>query len=251
MSKFEYFSRQLFFEEHGEGMPLLLLHGNTASGRMFDAIVPSFSQKYRVIVPDFLGNGRSEHFSDWPSDLWFEWAKQVQALCVHLGLSKINLIGSSGGALAAINVALENPNLVNAIVADSFEGLQANPDMTEQFKNGRLQALRNESYCSYLRLIHGEDWKDVFCADTDAVLRHAEQIGTFIHKPFEGLSVRMLVTGSLEDEMFPNAYCQVLFGDICKKSSFVKAHIFKHGRHPAMISNVDEFIVLCESFFER
>ena len=35
---------------------------------------------------------------------------------------KVNLIGTSGGALVAINVALERPDLVNKIVADSFEG---------------------------------------------------------------------------------------------------------------------------------
>ena len=100
MSYFRYEDKQIYYEESGEGSPLILLHGNTSCGKMFDPIVPVFAAKYRVIVPDFLGNGRSERIEKWPSDLWFDWAK------------KVKLIGSSGGALAAINVALEYPELI-------------------------------------------------------------------------------------------------------------------------------------------
>ena len=112
MSYFRYDDKQIYYEESGEGSPLILLHGNTSCGKMFDPIVPVFSAKYRAIVPDFLGNGRSERIEKWPSDLWFDWAKQVKALCNNLGLKKVKLIGSSGGALAAINVALEYPELI-------------------------------------------------------------------------------------------------------------------------------------------
>ena len=112
MSYFRYEDKQIYYEESGEGSPLILLHGNTSCGKMFDPIVPVFAAKYRVIVPDFLGNGRSERIEKWPSDLWFDWTKQVKALCNNLGLKKVKLIGSSGGALAAINVALEYPELI-------------------------------------------------------------------------------------------------------------------------------------------
>ena len=44
-------------------------------------------------------------------------------------------IGCSGGAIAAINLALETPELVNAVVADSFEGLVANAEIVQLFYN--------------------------------------------------------------------------------------------------------------------
>ena len=116
MSYFRYEDKQIYYEESGEGTPLVLLHGNTACGKMFDPVVPALSEKYRVIVPDFLGNGRSDRLDKWPSDLWFEWAKQVKALCDHLGLKKVKLIGSSGGAIVALNVALEAPDLVKKVI---------------------------------------------------------------------------------------------------------------------------------------
>ncbi len=194
---FRYKDKKIYYEESGDGSPLILLHGNTSCGKMFDPIVPAFALKYRVIVPDFLGNGRSERIEKWPSDLWFRWAKQVKALCDHLGLKKVKLIGSSGGALAAINAALEYPELVESFIADSFEGLQADPGITEQIRNGRAQAKTFGGFTEYLQTLHGDDWEQVFDADTAAVLRHAEQIGDFFHKPVAELKVPMLLTGSL------------------------------------------------------
>lgn len=249
MSYFKYNDKQVYFEESGEGSPLILLHGNTSCGKMFDPIVPALAANYRVIVPDFLGNGRSDRVEKWPSDLWFDWAQQVKVLCDHLGINKVNLIGSSGGALAAINMALEYPELVNAVIVDSFEGLKADPGITDQIRMGRAQAKQFEGFVNYLKSIHGDDWESVFDADTDAVLRHAEEIGSFFHKPLEELSVRMLLTGSLEDDMFPKGHCKGLFDDICSKTDMAEAHIFEHGGHPAMLSNMDEFVRISIQFF--
>ena len=245
MSYFRYEDKKIYYEESGEGSPLILLHGNTSCGKMFNQIVPKLTDKYRVIVMDFLGGGQSDRIEKWPSDLWFDWAKQVKALCDHLGLQKVKLIGSSGGALAAINVALEYPELVESLVADSFEGLKADPGITEQIRNGRAQAKTFGGFIEYLKSLHGDDWEQVFDADTDAVLRHAEQLGDFFHKPIEELTVPMLLTGSLEDDMLPKGHCKVLFDEICAKTSLATAHIFEHGGHPAMLSNMDEFVELC------
>ena len=249
MSYFKYSDRQVYFEESGEGTPLILLHGNTSCGKMFDPVVPLLASKYRVIVLDFLGNGRSDRIEKWPSDLWFDWAQQVKALCDHLGINKVNLIGSSGGALAAINMALEYPELVNAVIADSFEGLEADPGITDQIRTGRAQAKQFEGFVNYLKSLHGADWESVFDCDTDAVLRHAEEIGAFFHKPVEELSVRMLLTGSLEDDMFPKGHYKELFEEICSKTDKAETHIFEHGGHPAMLSNMDEFVGLGKQFF--
>ena len=250
MSYFSYTDKQIYYEETGEGTPLILLHGNTSCGKMFDPIVPALAANYRVIVPDFLGNGRSDRVGKWPSDLWFEWAKQVKALCDHLGLEKVFLIGSSGGALAAINVTLEYPELVNAVIADSFMGLTADPGITDSIRIGRAQAKQFEGFVNYLKSIHGEDWEDVFDADTDAVLRHADEIGTFIHRPIEELKVRMLLTGSMEDDMFPKGHCMKLFEEICAGTDMAEMHVFEHGGHPAMLSNMDEFIGISDSFLK-
>ena len=179
MRFFSYCSYQIYYESHGAGRNLILLHGNTASSRMFDPIIPMLAEKYRVITLDFLGCGRSDHVPSWPSDLWYAWARQVRALCGQLGLSEVCLVGTSGGALAAINAALEYPELVRAAAADSFAGISADPAVTKGIQAGRKQAKQIEGFRAYLRSLHGEDWEQVFDADTDAVMRHASEIGAY------------------------------------------------------------------------
>ena len=164
-------------------------------------------------------------------------------------MKKINIIGCSGGALAAINVAHEYPELVNALIADSFEGTEADPEITNQIKIGRAQAKHFDGFVSYLQMLHGDDWEDVFDCDTDAVLRHASEVGKFFHKPLSELRVKLLLTGSLEDDMFPKEHCKGLFEKICAETEYAQMHIFEHGGHPAMMSNQDEFVELCKSFF--
>lgn len=251
MSYYLYNDYKIYYEEYGEGEPLILLHGNTSSGKMFDPIVPKLTKDFNVIVPDFLGCGHSDRIKKWPSDLWYDWGNQVKELCVHKNFDKVNIIGSSGGAIAAINIALEYPELVNRVIADSFEGLKADPGITEQIRTGRSQAKQIEGFVQYLKMLHGDDWEAVFDADTDAVIRHALEIGDFFHKPIEELRVKTLLTGSLEDEMFPKNHCEKLFDEICNRTEFAKAHIFEHGNHPAMMSNMDEFVVLCSTFLKQ
>ena len=250
MSYFPYGSHQISYESHGAGTPLILLHGNTASGRMFDPIIPLLAEKYRVITMDFLGCGRSDRIATWPSDLWYEWANQVRALCEHLGLGEVYLVGASGGALAAINAALEYPQLVRAVAADSFAGISADPAITNDIQAGRAQAKHIEGFRAYLRSVHGEDWEQVFDADTDAVVRHAREIKSYFHQPLSALEVPLLLMGSEEDEMFPPGHYQRLFSKIFQETSRAEVHIFSHGGHPAMMSNMEEFAALLHRLIE-
>lgn len=249
MSYFDYNDSKIYYEEYGNGEPLLLLHGNTASGRFFAPVIPVLSERYKVVTMDFLGCGQSDRITKWPADLWYEWSEQAAALCRYKGYGKVNLIGCSGGAIAAINTALENPELVRRVIADSFEGLKADPGITEQIRQGRSFAKQNEGFCSFLKAMHGEDWESVLDADTEAVIEHAKTIGAFFHKPMKELSVEMMLTGSREDEMFPSGHYERLFDSICSETEKASSHIFEHGGHPAMMSNMAEFVSLCTEFF--
>jgi|GEM_PF-4125977 len=45
----------LYFEESGEGTPVLLLHGLGSTGRDWESVAPRLAARYRVIVPDARG----------------------------------------------------------------------------------------------------------------------------------------------------------------------------------------------------
>lgn len=248
MGYFQYGKYQVYYELHGTGDPIILLHGNTATSSMFAPIIPALQREYTVITMDFLGCGKSDRIPVWPCDLWFDWSEQVYGLCKHLELEHVVIIGISGGALAAINVALEHPRLVKAVVADSFAGVQADSLILSQIQNGRDAARQIEGVRSYLYSLHGEDWEQVLDADTDAILRHGNEIGAYFHCPIETLAVRMLLTGSEADEMFPSGHYGQLFCDICKRTERAESHIFCDGGHPAMLSNMNDFVEMMNWF---
>ena len=122
MSYFNYQSKRIYDSEQGLGKPGVFLHGDTASSKMFEILLPLYADNFKVIQIDFLGNGKSDRVEEFPVDLWQEEARQTIALLEHLQYGKVNLVGTSGGAWVAINAALERPDLVERVVADSFDG---------------------------------------------------------------------------------------------------------------------------------
>jgi len=49
----------LYYETHGFGRPLILLHGGLGSGEMFGPIMPALAANHQVIAPDLQGHGRT------------------------------------------------------------------------------------------------------------------------------------------------------------------------------------------------
>ena len=119
MAYFPYGGKSIFYEEFGQGSPVLFLHGNTASSKMFELLMPLYAEKFRCILLDFLGNGRSDRVERFSPDLWQEEARQTIALVEYLQCGKVSLVGTSGGAWAAVNAALLRPDLFHAVVADT------------------------------------------------------------------------------------------------------------------------------------
>ena len=251
MAYFNYRNHKIFYEEIGSGSPLLLLHGNTASSRMFAGIAEKFAQNYRVILLDFLGCGRSERVCELAQDLWFDEAMQAICLLDEKGYCNVNVIGSSGGALAAINVAFERPDLVGKLIADSFEGERALPDITENLRAGREASKLDSGARAFYEMMNGADWEQVVDADTKAVLAHAEHIGNFFHKPLSRLKPDVLLTGSNGDEFCTDGFFDSLFTGMIHQIGHGEQHIFENGGHPAMLSNQDEFVSVSSEFFAK
>ena len=66
--------------------------------------------------------GKSERLEEFQQIFGSRKARQTVALLEHLEAGRVNLVGTSGGAWVAINAALERPELVGKVVADSFDG---------------------------------------------------------------------------------------------------------------------------------
>lgn len=253
MSYFNFDNKRIYYTELGEGTPLLLLHGNTASSNMFALVAEDYAKSFKVILMDFLGHGRSDRLKEFPADLWFYEAEQVIAFLREKQYIDVNIIGSSGGALVAINVALEAPELVHKVIADSFEGETSLKSFTENVKEDREASKHDDDARMFYEYMHGPDWEQVVDNDTDAIFRHDRGIGRFFHKPLERLKTEFLLTGSKEDEFVSGVlpdYFKHVYGDMIKKAGHGKMCLFEHGRHPALLSNPEAFYRMSLEFFD-
>lgn len=250
MSYFKYSGHSCYYEEIGTGKPLLLLHGNTASSWMFAELVGSFPDR-KVILIDFLGHGRSDRLRTFPVDLWYDEAMQVIEFLRQKSYQAVDLIGSSGGALVAINVALEAPELVDHVIADSFEGEVPLKAFTDNVVESREASKHDENSRMFYQYMQGDDWEQVVDNDTAAIAAHAVTIGKFFHKPLSDLHARLLLTGSREDEftsIVGTDYFDRIFTDMIRKIGHGDHYIFEHGGHPAMLSNPLKFVELSRRF---
>jgi pimeloyl-ACP methyl ester carboxylesterase len=107
----------MYFETHGSGRPLILLHGGLGSGEMFGSILPALAERHQVIAVDLQGHGRTADI-DRPLDTWF-MADDIAALIDHLGLDRPDLVGFSLGGGVALRAAAKYPEKVGRVVAAS------------------------------------------------------------------------------------------------------------------------------------
>lgn len=245
MSYFKYQNKNIFYQETGIGTPLLLLHGNTASSNMFSGIAEQYAREYKVILFDFLGHGQSDRLKSFPIDLWYEEAQQVIEFLKQKAYKDVFLLGCSGGALVAINVALERPELVKKVIADSFEGESAIDAFTANIASDRALSKHNAGAKMFYQAMHGNDWESIVDNDTNAIAQHSKLIGRFFHKPLSDLKADILMTGSDEDRFITNVDGNFFYKTFTKMINNIghgDMYVFEHGGHPAMLSNQVKFI---------
>ena len=104
--------------EAGEGDPVVLLHGGGpgATGLSnYSRNIDALAQRYRVIVPDLPGYGRSSKGVD-GSDPFGFLADSIRAALDELGVERAHLVGNSYGGACALRLALDTPERVDRMV---------------------------------------------------------------------------------------------------------------------------------------
>ena len=159
----------MFYKEHGQGQPLLLIHGGVCTGDTWQPYIGAFAEHYRVITPDSRAHGRTTNPTG--SNLSFELlAADMLALVQALDLEKPLICGYSDGGQVALEIGMRYPDLPAALVIGgayveltegsrkwvrSVLGDEESPDVdTEKFEHD------NPGFAAALRQDHGpEAWK--------------------------------------------------------------------------------------------
>ncbi len=103
----------MFVTESGDGPPVVMVHGLMASGEMFRWLAEPLAARFRLIVPDLPGHGRSRTVPG-PYTVEAMTARLVAALD-RQGIGEAHLMGYSHGGAVAQQVAREAPHLVRSL----------------------------------------------------------------------------------------------------------------------------------------
>src|SRR5579864_5175936 len=104
----------LYYEIHGTGQPLIMLHGGFGTFDMFAAVSPTLALDHQVIGVDLYGHGRTA-LTDRPIS-FEQMADDIAGLIQHLGFAKADVLGYSLGGAVALQTAIRHPELVNKLV---------------------------------------------------------------------------------------------------------------------------------------
>jgi len=110
--------KPIFFAEAGDGPAVVMLHGGGpgASGLSnYSRNIDALARRFRVIVPDMPGYGRSAKGVD-RSDPFGYLADMIRDLLDEIGVESAHLVGNSYGGAAALRLALDTPHRVGKLV---------------------------------------------------------------------------------------------------------------------------------------
>jgi pimeloyl-ACP methyl ester carboxylesterase len=199
----------LYYETHGTGRPLILLHGGLMSGEMFGPILPTLAEHHQVIVPDLQGHGRTADI-DRPIDARL-MAGDIAALIDHLGLDRPDVVGYSLGGGVAFHLAVAYPEKVRRLVSASANMRRdaIYPEMLEQqLQVGAAAAEFMKDTPMY------QDYQRVAPRPEDFP-RLLDKIGASMAKDFDfsdevrGLQVPTLIVAADADMAPPSHYVEV------------------------------------------
>lgn len=122
---------EMYYEVHGEGEPLIVLHGAYMTVDAMGDIVPMLAKSRKVIAVELQAHGRT---ADVDRPLSYEqMADDVAAFIEHLGFEGADIFGYSMGSGAALQTAVRHPGVVRklvvASVSYSHEGMH--PELLE------------------------------------------------------------------------------------------------------------------------
>jgi 3-oxoadipate enol-lactonase len=121
----------LYYEVHGDGQPLIFIHGLGSSTDDWEFQVPEFSKSYRVITFDLRGHGRSDKPAG-PYQIPM-LAADLAGLLQALHIPPAHLVGLSLGGAVAFQFALDNPEKVKTLtIVNSGPSLGGTPEEARQ-----------------------------------------------------------------------------------------------------------------------
>lgn len=124
---------KLYYEKSGTGKPLILLHGNGETHKIFDKAIPLLAKRFTVYAIDSRGHGKSGAVNVYR---YADMAEDIKGFIEVLGLDRPILYGFSDGGILALLLASQYPKLLSRVIVSG-----ANTEV-EGIRDGWLKLFR-------------------------------------------------------------------------------------------------------------
>jgi pimeloyl-ACP methyl ester carboxylesterase len=165
-------SARIYYRDTGAGIPLVFLHGGWGyEVYPFDCAIAALSGRFRILIPDRSGYGRSTPIAKLTADFHRRAATETARFLDSLNIERAVLWGHSDGAVIAALLALAEPSRVSGVIFEAFHYTKAKTGSLDFFRamisdpdtvGGRASiALARD---------HGEEWHRVLDRNATAWL---------------------------------------------------------------------------------
>src|SRR5712671_2875164 len=202
---------KLYYELHGSGKPLILIHGGLGAIEMFGPNLPALAKGRQVIAVDLQGHGRTADI-DRPLSVQL-MADDIAALIKYLKLDAADIMGYSLGGGVALQTAIRHPEVVRKLVVVStpFRRNGFYPDILAQ--QGQVTAAAAERmkqtpmYQMYASIApRPEDWPRLLGKIGEAMKQDFD-----FSQQIAGIKATTLIVAA-DADIFPPSHAVELFG---------------------------------------
>ena len=130
---------KMCYQIHGDGYPIVLIHGFGSKKESFMAQIPALSQEFKVISFDNRGAGKSER-PNMPYTMEM-FVDDIEGLMDYLEISTAHLLGLSLGGMIGLNFILKHPKRVNKLVLINTLAQLPDDFDPETYINSKIEAL--------------------------------------------------------------------------------------------------------------
>ena len=254
-----YKNTPISYTDEGKGTVVILLHGFLENKKMWDAFVPEFSKKYRVITIDLLGHGNTESLGYVHS--MEENADVVHAVLSELRLRKAILVGHSMGGYVALAFAELYPEAVKGLVLLNSTS-RADSDERKVNRDRAIKAVK-QNYSNFIRLaianLFSENNRERLAKEIEEVKIEALKTPLQgIVASLEGMKIRqdrevllhfspypiLMILGKKDPVLNYEESLEQIEGSKVELLSFPDGHM-------STIENQEELKVILNSFFKK
>ena len=232
----------LYYQTCGQGPSVLLLHGFQQTGTLaWGRFIPALAAKYRLIVPDLRGHGRSTN----PSGEFTHRQSAVDmfALLDSLGLQQVEAMGISSGAMTLLHMATRQPSRLEAMVligATTYFPEQARQIM----RASTVESLTPEQYqAQRQRHVQGDEQIRSLQKQFNAFKDSYDDMN-FTPPYLSTITARTLIIQGDRDQFFPLAIPMQMYTSIPKAYLW----IVPNGGHVPINAHADEFAAQATQF---